>query len=223
MTISSCKMSDKIERKDNCVYRVSTNDQVEKHTNENQMNSIMRFSESLDIGVVKIFEDLGKSGTDKLREGFDSMLKEIENDPTITGIIVFDIDRLARDIIISMDLMNFLMKNGIKVYESRTEKIHNLNDDSDQLLYFIGSWFSSIERKKIKARQKEGIKRYIEENGRWGRKKKWGKSVRTGKQMSREAFIREYNNLRPKLSKAAIARMFEVDICTLNRRLQEVQ
>jgi DNA invertase Pin-like site-specific DNA recombinase len=45
----------------------------------------------------------------------------------------------------------------------------DLNDDNDQLLYLIGSWFSSVERKKINARRMEGIERYRKKFNRWGR------------------------------------------------------
>lgn len=70
----------------------------------------------------------------------------------------------------------FLLKNSKKsLYIARTKDIRDFSDDSEQLMTIIRSWVSALERKKIKERQIIGIKRYKEKNGRWGRKKTYGK------------------------------------------------
>lgn len=187
--------------------RVSTDLQVEKNTQINQITSIMDFLKGLSVEIVGEFQDLGISGADKNREQFNLMISRLDE---VNAIAVFDLDRLARDLEIGLELMRILMQKRIRIYEARTKSIKDLLNDNDQLLYFIGMWYSAAERKKIHARQKLGIERYKEEKGRWGRKKKTFN-------------LKKYQDLREMgIPKTTIAKILSIHVQTLYARLKEL-
>ncbi len=187
-------------------YRVSTKDQADKGTEENQEKSIKDFLKGKDIQIINEFKDLGKSGASSEREGFNNMLARLDE---ADGIAVYDPDRLSRDFEMGLKLMFELKHKSKKLYCSRTGTITDFSSDEDQLVHTIKSWVSEQERKKIKARQAEGIARYIEKNERWGPRRKeinWKK-------------FDEY--VEHEVSIAAIARIFEISEATMWRRIKE--
>jgi DNA invertase Pin-like site-specific DNA recombinase len=187
-------------------FRVSTNKQVEKNTQKNQMRSVEEFLKDMPVQIIEKFSDLGISGAEKNREQFNCMLSRLKE---VNAIAVYDLDRLVRDMEIVLDLMQILMQKNIKIYECRTKTIKDLTKDNDQLLFFIGVWISSIERKKILDRQKIGIERCKKEKGKWGRNKKI-------------LNIKKYKELREKgIPKRTIAKILGLDIRTLYNRLKE--
>jgi DNA invertase Pin-like site-specific DNA recombinase len=145
--------------------RISTNLQEDKNTQQNQKNAIKRYIADKDVIITEQFEDLSISGAEANRKQFNAMLTRVKD---VDTLIVYDLSRLSRDMDISIDLMRLLMSNSIEIIDVFSNKTFDLNNDNDQLQYLLGSWFSSVERKKIKARQMEGIKRY-RENNHWGR------------------------------------------------------
>jgi DNA invertase Pin-like site-specific DNA recombinase len=200
--------------------RVSTSDQADKNTQEGQMNAIQRYLSTLDVDIIHKFEDLGKMGDDVTREQFNKMISRLSE---VEGVAVFDLDRLSRDLIIGIDLMKVLMMNHVKIYEARTNTIKDLHNDTDQLMYLISMWSNATEKKKIHARQKEGIERYIEKKGRWGRGKSFGKDL-SGKRMTKNQFQIQYTTMIQKgISKRAIARLLSMDIATLYKRIKEIE
>jgi DNA invertase Pin-like site-specific DNA recombinase len=187
-------------------YRVSTKDQADKGTEENQEKSIKEFLKTRDAKILEEFKDLGLSGASSERPGFNAMISRLEE---VDGIAVYDPDRLSRDYEAGLKLMFELKHKGKKLYCSRTGTVTDFSSDEDQLIHTIKSWVSEQERKKIKARQAEGIARYKENNKRWGPKVK-------------QVNWKRYDDLRAaKVSHAAIARVLEISESTLWRRIKE--
>ena len=187
-------------------YRVSTKDQADKNTQENQKNSIDNYVLSLDAKVVESFYDPGMSGADRDRPQFKAMMERIHE---VDGIIVYDPDRLSRDFEMGLALMFDLKHQGKKLFVSRTMTVTDFSQGQEQLMHAITSWVSEQERVKIRERQKLGIQRYIENNGEWGRKTiqvNWKK-------------FDEYRGYR--ISHASIARMMGISPATLWRRIRE--
>jgi len=187
--------------------RVSTREQVEKATYENQIKSIKDYAKEENLEIVEIFQDLAISGVNQNRKSLQVLLERINE---VEGIIIYDLDRLSRDFEFSISLM-FLLKNKHKtLYISRTRQKQTFSDKTEQLINVIYSWVADLEREKIKQRQKLGIERFKQENGRWGRKKK-------------EINWKEYDFLinQVRISKAAFCRMKKISQNTLYRRLKE--
>ena len=187
-------------------YRVSTKEQADKNTQENQKRSIEEYLKQVDAKIIQEFYDPGLSGADKYRPQFKLMMNRIDE---VDGIIVYDPDRLSRDFEFGLNLMFELKHKAKKLYISRTSTITDFSKSDEQLMHAITSWVSEQERTKSKERQRQGIKRFIKNNGFWGRKTieiDWKK-------------FDEYRGYR--ISHASIARMFGISEATLWRRIKE--
>lgn len=182
--------------------RVSTKDQADKNTQENQEKSIKDFLQDKDVFIVKRFCDPGMSGASADRPQYNMMLQELH---VYDGICVYDVDRLSRDFEMGVNLMFMLKQLGKKLYVSRTCSITDFSSDEDQLIHVIKAWVSDQERKKIKARQREGMNRYLAAGKKWGRHAK-------------DINWKKYDELKKyDISDAGIARMLQVHPVTLCR------
>ena len=186
--------------------RISTNKQLEKCTQENQKKAIIEYANELSLNIVKIFEDRAYSGADNERPTFNKMIDKLDE---VSGIIVYDLDRLTRDFEMGVNLIFLLKSKGKKLYIARTKDVQDFSSRTSQLINIIYTWVADLERQKIKERQKLGIKRFKEKFGRWGRKPKkidWKKF--------------DYLVGNKIISKRAFCRMFGIAPATLYRRLK---
>ncbi len=187
-------------------YRVSSIDQAQKDTDENQENHIKKFLANRDVQIIDEFRDKGISGADPDRAGYNSMLARIQE---IDAIAVYDIDRLTRDFDIGMDLITRLRKYNKKLYVSRQGREYDLHNFTDLFFHVNMIMMADEERKKINQRREEGMKRYISEHGKWPHRPlkpiKWDQVDKM-----REAGV----------SMAAIARSMNVDRKTLYKRMK---
>src|SRR3989344_3389803 len=96
--------------------RVSTDDQAEHGQSlEVQEKLCRKFAEGKGIEVVEIYADAGKSGSDPNRQGLKGLLQNCKDDPTISMVIMQDIDRLARDTLLFMMKMSEFKEMGVEV------------------------------------------------------------------------------------------------------------
>lgn len=127
--------------------RVSSNEQ----TNENQKQAIgSRFN------VEKWFTDHAVSGSVKARDrtGLSALLSFVREGDTV---VVFAIDRLGRNTIDVLDTVERLNDQGVSLVSLREG--FDLTSDHGKLLLTMLAGLAELERKNIKARQLEGIKR----------------------------------------------------------------
>lgn len=188
--------------------RVSTLDQEKKETQVNQEKAIFDYATRNNFTIVKTFSDLAISGNENDRPYLDAMLDMLTE---IKHVIFFDQSRLSRNFEFSMKLMFMFQKLNVKVHLASENRVLDYNDDTMQLITSIQSWAAAQERKMIKNRQKIGIERYREKNKRWGPRKI-------------EISMKKVNELLAAgVSKAAIARIFEISRTTLLRRIKEIE
>jgi DNA invertase Pin-like site-specific DNA recombinase len=191
-------------------YRNSSVDQAQKQTEVNQENHIKEWLKDLPVVIAGEFADAGKSGADATREQYNNMLATLDK---VSGIAVYDIDRLTRDFDIGMDLIMRLRKDNKKLYVSRQKRIYDLHNFTDLFFHVNMVMMADEERKKINQRRIEGMDRYKKEHGG-----KW--PHRPVKRID----WTEYDKMREAgVSKAAIARMMNIDQSTLHRRLKKRQ
>ena len=90
--------------------RVSTNNQKEEGTIELQEKSIKKYAEKNNCELVKIFKDNGVSGGSELenRPGLAELFSYAEDDKEVEGVLIFKLDRLARDLYIQEHLIKKL-------------------------------------------------------------------------------------------------------------------
>jgi len=90
--------------------RVSTDNQKEEGTIELQENSLKKYADKNGCELVKIFKDDGISGASDLenRPGLAELFSYAESNKEIEGVLIFKLDRLARDLYIQEHLIKKL-------------------------------------------------------------------------------------------------------------------
>jgi len=165
-------------------------------------------------GDIKIFEDPGVSGIipAKQRKGFSELLQYIEENPDkIRGIVVFELSRIGRSFIETLNLVTDLEKKGIRVISVSPQESWTRMENSEirQLITMIFTWTAEMERKNLIERTKQGIARARSEGkhiGRPERKINW----------------REFDKWRKKgLSVSAISKIMEIPYPTLVVKVKE--
>ncbi|QUH28257.1 recombinase family protein [Vallitalea guaymasensis] len=88
-------MSANLEKRVACYVRVSTENQLENYSIDEQTDRLKAFCKAKDLSIVKFYTDGGYSGGNMNRPGLQQMLKDIK-DKHIDMIIVYKLDRLSR-------------------------------------------------------------------------------------------------------------------------------
>ncbi len=90
----------------------------------------------------------------------------------VDGVLVADVSRLVRDEELGDKLMHEMKRANKKLIIARSGKIFDFSGSIERLMFKMLTWYSEEERNNIKIRQRQGIERHIEINGRWGRRPK---------------------------------------------------
>ncbi len=90
--------------------RVSTGNQKEEKTIELQIKALREYAEKKGYELTEIFTDNGISGSKDLdnRPGLAEMFEYLESSPDVSGVLIFKLDRLARDLYIQEHLLRKL-------------------------------------------------------------------------------------------------------------------
>ncbi|WP_371803349.1 recombinase family protein [Candidatus Lokiarchaeum ossiferum] len=188
--------------------RNSTNKQAEKATEQAQLRAITEFvKEQGNLEVVEVFRDLAESGkSDENRPQFKEMLSRLSE---VDGIIAFDMSRLTRDFEKGIEIA-FILKRKKKYFANvKKNEIVKFESLEKILIYIIQAYANQIERESINKRQIAGIKNFIALNGKWGASKK---------EIDWELY-EKYKKM--KLPNTSIAKLLEINIKTLYKRLKE--
>jgi site-specific DNA recombinase len=90
--------------------RVSTDNQREEGTIQLQYRALQEYAETNGYDLVRVFSDEGISGSKDLeqRPGLVEMFDYLESQAEISGVLIFKLDRLARDLYIQEHLLQKL-------------------------------------------------------------------------------------------------------------------
>ncbi len=120
-------------------YRVSTADQVDGFSLDNQKEACQRYADDKGFNVAKLFSDEGESAKTADRPGLQAMLKFVADKKNkINCIIVNKIDRLSRNVNDYSAIKGLLDKLGVELV-STTEAIGN-----NSFGKFMGNMMASI-------------------------------------------------------------------------------
>lgn len=108
--------------------RYSSHNQNEQST-IGQMEVCKKFCERNDFNIIGEYKDEAKSGTKDDREQFLKMIKDSEKG-TFQGIVVYQLDRFARNRYDSAIYKAKLKKNNVRVMSAK----ENINDDASGIL-----------------------------------------------------------------------------------------
>ncbi|MBQ8891281.1 MAG: recombinase family protein [Bacilli bacterium] len=129
--------------------RYSSHNQTEQST-IGQMEECKKFCERNNFNIIGKYSDEAKSGTKDDREQFLKMIKDSEK-RTFQGIVVYQLDRFARNRYDSAIYKAKLKKNNVRVMSAR----ENINDDAsgiitESVLEGMAEYFSVELSQKVK-------------------------------------------------------------------------
>lgn len=161
-------------KKQNVAYlRVSTEAQTEKYGLDMQKQKIMEYCDKNGIKIDKWYIDGGYSGSKLDRPEMQKLLADSERGE-IGKIFVYKLDRLSRDTVDTLNLLNKTFpKYGIQLI-SMTEEIRTENP-MDEVMNTMNAAMNQYERKVIRMRMAAGMKERVKK-GLWmgGGRVPWG-------------------------------------------------
>lgn len=136
--------------------RVSTENQREDGTIEIQENALREYAEKEGLTLVDMVTDEGVSGGLESRPGLARVIDYINTDETIQGILIFKLDRLARDVRIQENLIHDIQTRKGKRIISVKEPDLDSKDPMRVLMRQILGSFSQYEKSLIAMRLSMG-------------------------------------------------------------------
>lgn len=137
--------------------RVSTRKQKDQNTQEMQIKTIEKYIQYKDLELIKIFQDLGKSGRKaEGRKQLEAMFQYIEHHPgEISCIVIAKLDRIMRSFRQLKDIIDRCIKNN--VYLIAINNNLDLTDQTPYNKFFVGnlSLVSELEADMIFERTSE--------------------------------------------------------------------
>jgi len=91
------------------------------------------FAKNLNLEIVKEFYDMGMSGSDTDRKSYTNMIDALHS---VDGIIVYDLDRLNRNLKHNIDLFYYCAQNKKKIYLAKDKRMID-NSTGDERFYCI--------------------------------------------------------------------------------------
>lgn len=108
--------------------RFSSHNQNEQSI-EGQLKYCKEYAERNNMNIIHIYKDEARSGTKDDRDEFQKMIKDSET-KTFQGVLVYQLDRFARNKYDSAIYKRKLKQNGVRVYSAR----ENISDDASGIL-----------------------------------------------------------------------------------------
>ena len=120
--------------------RVSTENQKEEGTIEIQEKALKRYVKEKDFELIKIFKDEGISGSSELenRPGLAELFNFIEDNKGIEGVLIFKLDRLARDLYIQEHLIKKLELLNIELISMKEPDLSSKDPMRKAFRQFMG-------------------------------------------------------------------------------------
>ncbi|MFC1580083.1 recombinase family protein [Thermodesulfobacteriota bacterium] len=147
--------------------RVSGKGQVKGDGLIRQEKAINDFADSKGIDVVKIYQDLGVSGTLSNRPALAEMMVDLEqNGHGIKTVIVEKLDRVARDLMIQETIIQDFKENGISLISAMEGADLLDNDPTRKLVRQILGAIAEYEKSMLVQKLRVARQRHKAKNGK---------------------------------------------------------
>lgn len=199
--------------------RVSTGRQAEQGLGlDVQERAIRRWARRHGHKIALVSVDRGVSGTLAEREGLTRALRVIR-DGEARGLIVYRLDRLARDLVLQEQLLAEARRHGGHVFSTSEGETHFLDDDPDdpsrKLIRQVLGAVSEFDRAMIALRLRNGRRAKADRGGFAYGSPPYGTRAKKGhlapEQEEREAVERMVELRRQGLTLRAIAATLDVE------------
>ncbi|MDG0791969.1 recombinase family protein [Cohnella ginsengisoli] len=145
--------------------RVSTLDQVEGYSLDNQRERLMAFCAAQGWNDVTVYMDDGESGTNMERPGLKRMIRHIE-EKKINAVVVLKLDRLSRRQKDVLYLLEEVFESNGVIFKSATEPF-DTSTPLGKAMIGVLAVFAQLERDMIIERTSTGRRQRIS-SGKWG-------------------------------------------------------
>ena len=145
--------------------RTSTENQKEEKTIQLQVESLKAYAQKHDYDIVEWFEDDGVSGGLEHRPALARLMKCLETNLDIEGVLIYKLDRLARDLYIQEGLIKEFTKFKKEVISTLEPDLAS-NDPFRKAFRQMLGVFAEFEKAMITLRMKNGRNSAVAK-GRW--------------------------------------------------------
>lgn len=147
--------------------RVSTENQKDEGTIEIQEMALKEFARVNGIELISVFKDDGVSGSKEPeeRKGYISLLDYLDSNDQVSGIVIYKLDRLARDLRAQENTIHDLQNKRNKVLISIKEPDLDSKDLTRVLMRQILGSFAEYEKKVITNRLSDGRMKKAKKGG----------------------------------------------------------
>jgi DNA invertase Pin-like site-specific DNA recombinase len=154
--------------------RVSGKAQIEGDGFDRQEAAIRAYAKSHGVKIVKVFKELGVSGTKDIanRPAFIAMMEALHGDG-VKLVLVESLGRLARDLMVQESILHDLKRNGFDLV-SVTEPDLCSDDPSRKLMRQIMGAFHEYEKQMIVVKLRGARQRTKMKRGRCEGRKPYG-------------------------------------------------
>ena len=135
--------------------RTSTENQREEKTIDLQVENLTQYAKKNGIEITDWFKDDGVSGGLEHRPELMRLMKSLEQDGGVDGVLIYKLDRLARDLYIQEGLIREFSKLGKQII-STLEPDLDSNDPFRKAFRQMLGVFAEFEKAMITLRMKNG-------------------------------------------------------------------
>ncbi len=145
--------------------RTSTENQKSEQTIELQVASISQFAKDHGIVITSWFKDDGVSGGLAERAELIHLMDYLENESDVQGVIIYKLDRLARDLYIQEGIIKELTKLNKEIISTLEPDLGSNDPFRNAFRQMLGV-FAEFEKAMITLRMKNGRESAVSK-GRW--------------------------------------------------------
>jgi len=135
--------------------RVSTDNQKEEGTIDIQKHALKEYAENNGYELVRVFCDEGISGGLEDRPGLSELFDFLEISSGLDGVLIYKLDRLARDLYIQEHLIKKLEGLGMNLYSIKEPNLESSDPMRKAFRQFMGI-VSELEKAFITMRLSGG-------------------------------------------------------------------
>lgn len=135
--------------------RVSTDNQKEEGTIAIQERALEEFCKANSYQLVAVYKDEGVSGAVENRPGLASLFTFLECSRGVHGILIYKLDRLARDLYMQEHLLREFSKRSLQLYSTKESDLNSTDPMRVAFRQFVGV-VSELEKSFITMRLSAG-------------------------------------------------------------------
>lgn len=151
--------------------RVSTDEQSKGYGPAMQLDAIRDYCKAQGHELVKVYQDLGISGSTMDRPGLQEMLANLDQGD---GVIVYSVCRLSRDRVDTQLIVDRQLYPAGKVLQAATQQVDSQTEEG-RLMIALMAGLNQLERVKIVKRTHDGRKAKARAGGYAGGRPGFGK------------------------------------------------